>query len=399
MIEPALPSLLVVDDDPGQATLLATVARDHGFTATIAGDRDAMLAALRASEPDLLVLDLELPGADGIQILRELHQRQHRGPLVLVSGHAPRTLRAAETIAREFGLQVLAALHKPFPLGSFLALLDRLTPNQHHFRFPESSSIDAADVRDAITAGRMQPWLQPQFNLADGTLHGFEMLARWRRGDGALVSPTRFIPVAERNGLIGELTFSLLAGLFAELRSAPTASAPWRLSVNLSPESLHDLELPERLSACFAVANVDPRRITFEVTETRLMRNLASSLDVLTRLSLRGFRIAIDDFGTGYSTLSHLARLPCSELKIDRSFVAALFVDGNAEVIVRKTVEMGQELGLQVTAEGVETRQQYLYLEDLGCDVVQGNLAGAAAPVREAIRRHQQRPETHRCHH
>lgn len=381
------PRLLIIEDNPELTALLDCVASSLGFVCTAASDQATLTSALAESHPDLLVLDLQLPDTDGIEVLRDLRARLYSGPIVLVSGHAPRTLRAAETVAREQGLQVRGTLHKPFSMGRFRELLAEIPALQYGFPFPADNRVDESRLRRAIDAGQLAPWLQPQFDLVDGSLHGFEMLARWQHDDGSLTSPVDFIPVAERNGLIDSLTFSLLSELLEHLPSVARRNPDWRLSINISPDSLLELDFPERLSACFKAAGFDPRRITLEITESRLLHNLGASLDVLTRLSLRGFAISIDDFGTGYSTLGQLARLPCSEVKIDRGFVHALFTDSNAEVIVRKTVEMGQELGMLVLAEGVEEINEYRYLQSLGCHLVQGNLTGSAVPAPGAFSR------------
>ncbi|MDZ7827354.1 MAG: EAL domain-containing protein [Gammaproteobacteria bacterium] len=312
------PKLLIIEDNPDLAAQLRCVASSLGFACTDAADQSALTASLAEPHPDLVVLDLQLPDTDGIEVLRDLRARRYSGPIVLVSGHAPRTLRAAEAVAREQGLQVRGTLHKPFSMGRFRELLEEIPALQYGFPFPADNRVDESRLRRAIDAGQLAPWLQPQFDLVDGSLHGFEMLARWQHGDGSLTSPVDFIPVAERGGLIDGLTFSLLNELMGHLPSVACRNRDWRLSVNISPDSLLELDLPERLSACSEAAGFDRRRVTLEITESRLLHNLGASLDVLTRLSLRGFTISIDDFGTGYSTLGQLAR-PALQRGEDRS--------------------------------------------------------------------------------
>jgi EAL domain-containing protein (putative c-di-GMP-specific phosphodiesterase class I) len=144
------------------------------------------------------------------------------------------------------------------------------------------------------------------------------------------------------------------------------------MSVNLSVENLATLSLPERLLKIAKEQGADPRRMTLEVTESRLMGNLATSLEVLGRLSLAGFRLSMDDFGTGYSTLEKLKQLPFDELKVDRAFVSGAATDTVARTILRSSIELGHALGLTVVAEGIESRAELDLLAGLGCDEIQG---------------------------
>jgi EAL domain-containing protein (putative c-di-GMP-specific phosphodiesterase class I) len=155
------------------------------------------------------------------------------------------------------------------------------------------------------------------------------------------------------------------------------------VSVNLSVRSLLDLQLPEGVSALLREFAVDPSRLVLEITESSIMADPIRAADVVDRLSDLGIGLAIDDFGTGYSSLAYLKRLPVSEIKIDKSFVMAMTSEDNDAVIVRSTVDLGQNLGLTVVAEGVETVEMFDELERLGCDIAQGYLLSRPLPPDE----------------
>jgi EAL domain-containing protein (putative c-di-GMP-specific phosphodiesterase class I) len=146
------------------------------------------------------------------------------------------------------------------------------------------------------------------------------------------------------------------------------------LSLNVSAHSLHDLALPDRLLALTHEYGVSPSQIVLEITESGLVRELATALDILTRLRLKQFQLSIDDFGTGYAMMQQLRHVPATELKIDRSFVQDVLTDDRASVVVQKTIELGHDLGMRVVAEGVETSTHLALLRARACDIAQGYL-------------------------
>jgi EAL domain-containing protein (putative c-di-GMP-specific phosphodiesterase class I) len=199
---------------------------------------------------------------------------------------------------------------------------------------------------------------------------GFEALAKWQRADGSHVPADRFVAVAERTGLIGMLTEQVVEQALAWLaRDVPPELS---LAINLSPLSFDDMGVVARLETRCAAFGVAPDRIVLEMTETIAMRDPVATLGVLTRLRVRGFRVSIDDFGIGYSSIAQLARLPFSELKIDRNFVRGITASTENRIIARAMVGLGHSLGLVVAAEGVEDAGSLAYLAGVGCDHAQG---------------------------
>ncbi|ENO88314.1 sensor domain-containing protein [Thauera linaloolentis] len=242
-------------------------------------------------------------------------------------------------------------------------------------------------LREALQDNQLHLHYQPQIDLASGRLYGVEALARWTHPEFGVIPPVRFIPLAEECGLIGDL------GRWV-LREACRQLAAWRaaglsvpaVSVNLSPTSFHNLDLPGMISDTLARNALDSADLTVELTESVLLDTHPSTMKTLTEVHARGVRLSMDDFGTGYSSLSYLRRLPVSELKLDRSFVADLEHDEAARALSGAILGIGKSLHLTVVAEGVETPTQNEMLREQGYPVAQGYLFSQPLPPDEFAR-------------
>jgi len=234
------------------------------------------------------------------------------------------------------------------------------------------------DVRRAIESDAIVPCFQPIVELRTGRLAGFEVLARWAHPDHGLVLPENFIPLAEDNGLIGQLTQQILRKAFL---TASVLPEPLFLAVNISPIQLCDVDLPRLIRETADEAGFSLQRLIVEITENALVSNLKGARRIAVELKAMGCRLALDDFGTGYSSLAHLQALPFSELKVDRSFVHSMTYERGSRKIVAAVVGLGYSLGMITVAEGVETREQADMLLWLGCELGQGWLFGRALPA------------------
>jgi diguanylate cyclase (GGDEF)-like protein len=230
----------------------------------------------------------------------------------------------------------------------------------------------AHDLRHAIVSGELSVAFQPKVSVADGRLTGVECLTRWNHPMLGEVKPDEFIPVAERTGAIGELTAWMLREALSHAARWRAEGRHWTVAVNVSVRNLLDSGLAADLRRLLAEADTDPSSITLEITESHVMSDAVRATRVLEQLATLGVRLSIDDFGTGYSSLAYLQRLPVHEVKIDRSFVAALSVERGADAIVRSVLDLARNLDLSVVAEGVEDVQTFERLRELGCDEAQG---------------------------
>ena len=247
-------------------------------------------------------------------------------------------------------------------------------PDQLH---TNSSDLSLkSELREAIQSDQLSLFYQPQINHRSERVVGLEALVRWNHPQRGFLTPDKFIPLAEDAGLIDALTLWVLKAALTHLKHLHRQGHVLTMAVNLSARNLHDMELPSSILALLAETGVAAKYLTLEITESAVMDNPSDGLAILTELDRMGVTLAIDDFGTGYSSLAYLKRLPVDELKIDKSFVTEMEEDENDAVIVRSTIDLAHNLGLRVTAEGVETSGVWDLLSMLGCDTSQGYLMG-----------------------
>ncbi|WBB62870.1 bifunctional diguanylate cyclase/phosphodiesterase [Streptomyces sp. WMMC500] len=238
------------------------------------------------------------------------------------------------------------------------------------------------DLRRALQAHEVALHYQPKVGF-DGRVVGLEALVRWAHPERGHVSPEEFIAIAETSGLMPVLTEYVLETALAQVADWRAAGLQVPVAVNVSPRDVHTPGFAGAVAARLARHGVPPGALQLEITEHVLLEDPQRAADTLAGLTGHGVKMSLDDFGTGYSSLVHLRRLPVSELKIDRSFVARLAVDPEDLEIVRCTVDLAHSLGLRVVAEGVEDDETWEHLRDLGCDAVQGWLVAAAMPPQE----------------
>lgn len=229
-----------------------------------------------------------------------------------------------------------------------------------------------SDLRQAMERGGMRLAYQPKLSLETGRIGDAEALIRWHDEDGRTVSPDEFIPLAEATGVIREVTVFALRTAIADLSAWALEGMSMRVAVNVSALDLATGDFAEDVERILCDANVPSSRLALEVTESALLRSPAEAIAALNRLRELGVRLSVDDYGTGQSTLSYLKHLPVHELKIDKSFVTNLASSESDAIMVRSTINLAHDLGLQVVAEGIEDVETLNTLRKLGCDYAQG---------------------------
>jgi PAS domain S-box-containing protein len=242
--------------------------------------------------------------------------------------------------------------------------------------------FDPSDFRRALERDEVYPAFQPIVEMRTGQVTGFEALARWSHPRLGNVPPDEFVPVAESAGLIDGLTQTILR---KSLASKAFVDSSFVISVNVSPIQMLDFRLPEMFADVAASYKFPLDRLVIELTESALLDDPRSTIDVAAELKALGCRLALDDFGTGYSSLRKLHALPFDTLKVDRSFVRTMTVERDSRKIVASVIGLGQSLGLVTVAEGVETREQAELLQWMGCDLGQGWLFGRPSPADKLV--------------
>jgi diguanylate cyclase (GGDEF)-like protein len=228
------------------------------------------------------------------------------------------------------------------------------------------------ELRSAIDIGELILHYQPKVEAATGELVGVEALVRWRHPTRGLLYPADFLLLAERSGLILDLTDRVLEEGVHQSMEWKRKGMVVPVAANLSVRSLDDETLPARIMGLLSHCGAKPDSLSLEITESTVMADPEGALRVLTPLSEMGVRISIDDFGTGYSSLAYLTQLPISEIKIDKSFMTNILDSATDAIVVRSTIDLAHDLGLEVVAEGVESAAVCELLAEYGCDVVQG---------------------------
>jgi PAS domain S-box-containing protein len=382
-------SVLVIDDDPvvlmQMASMLATLGVPDVLTAA-SGQEALKIIDQRAEELEVLVCDLNMPEMDGVELIRRFGQTGFKGGLILMSGAGAQVLSTASTLAVLQGLRVLGHVQKPVTPAQMTVLLSGAleAPVQRHpaWSFPE---VSPEAIRQGLAKKEFSIWFQPKVDTVTLKPTGVEALARWRLSDGSFVPPDIFITVAEREGLIAELSQLLVALAFRDGAQLHQAGFPLKIAVNLSGVWLDDLNLPDFVLNTAKQVNLQAKDIILEVTETGVMSDVTTALDVLTRLRLKGFGLSIDDFGIGYSSFEQLGRIPFTEMKLDRAFVCRGIQDSAARAILESSMDMAHKLGLSTVAEGVETQADLDLVRSLDCNNVQGYLIARPMPVEDLI--------------
>jgi len=238
------------------------------------------------------------------------------------------------------------------------------------------------EIRRGIKAGEFVPFFQPLVDLSSRQIIGFEALARWRSPTRGLVEAESFIETAERTGLVGPLTFSVLEQALKEARAWP---AHFKLAANVSPAQFRDPLLAEQILKMLSAIGFPANRLEIEITEGSLLEDRDQVLTIIKSLKNVGVSISLDDFGTGYASLAQVNRLPLDRIKIDKSFITTIVKSEQTAAIVNTIAGLGHNLDLPITAEGVESEQIRNALADFGCTEAQGWLFGRAISA-EAVR-------------
>jgi EAL domain-containing protein (putative c-di-GMP-specific phosphodiesterase class I)/signal transduction histidine kinase/DNA-binding response OmpR family regulator/HPt (histidine-containing phosphotransfer) domain-containing protein len=381
--------VLLVDDDYIMHRVTSVMLNDLGVSRVINAmsgpDALAILKTERRSI-DVIICDLNMPDMDGVEFIRHLARSDYSGSLILTSGEDLRILKTVEKLAIEHDLQVLGVLEKPATPAKLSELLDSLDQIQQEGTLMSFDAITVPELENAIENGELETYFQPKIDIVSGRVVGVEALARWNHPVKGLIKPDSFISLAEDHGLIGALTDAVCFKAMGYAARLKAADHDLNIAINLSIDSLKDLDWPEKITAVLEQFGLEADKIFFEITESRLMENASVALDILSRLTLKRFNLSIDDFGTGYSSMEQLQRIPFSEFKIDRAFVHGVSRDASALAILESSVLLAKKLGMKIVAEGVEDQQDWDVVASLGCDQVQGYFVSRPLPFPQLLK-------------
>jgi EAL domain-containing protein (putative c-di-GMP-specific phosphodiesterase class I)/ActR/RegA family two-component response regulator len=368
---------LVAEDDEFQRRWLAVMLTKLGacHITEVENGREALhVLQDPARRIDISFVDLNMPGMDGIELVRHLANADHQGAIVLTSALGSALLFSVETMSKAYGINLLGTFEKP----ATPEVLEKLILNYQPAPRPDPRerqplplfSID--DIHAGIEAGQFEPFFQPKVELATGKVKSVEAFARWRHPVHGVLAPKAFIPVLENSGSMETLTWRVIERSVAACRSWHDRGLMLSVSINLSATALAEAGLAERILSHINEHGIEPAYLTIEITELMAMTDSPVCLENLARLRMKGFGLSVDDYGTARSNMQQLLRIPFLDLKIDRSFVAGASQNEQMRIALSSCLDLARKLHRNSVAVGVETREDWDLLRDLGCTYAQG---------------------------
>lgn len=380
-------TILLVDDDPAVRRFLQRAVKQLGYDVCTATDTESFQKAFKDCHPDIILLDLIIPGSDSMEMLKFLADFHCNVPVLLMSGLDGRTIRVAGEVGTARGLRMFGGLEKPLRFHVLEEVLARASHAQH--RIAEKHLVNA------IEQDELRVYYQPQVHPSGGELTGAEALLRWQHPERGMLSPDAFLPLARTPEVMRKLTRWVCDEALAQLGEWGGRGIDMTMSINLFTNDIMDESFPDWMEERVLEHHVDPSKVVLEVTERDAATDMDTVREVVTRLRLKGFQLSIDDFGTGYSSFAMLQQMPFGELKIDKCFVMEALTDSSSRAIVQALIGLGQSLGLRVVAEGVEDEPTLEFMRQLGISVIQGFHTGRPMPAKSFMHGyHSQRTST-----
>ncbi len=321
---------------------------------------------------DIAIIDIAVAGMDGLELLRSLAVMNCRARVIIVGQLANNLLFSIETMAQAYGIDLLGTLGKPVNAQALGQLVRNYAPPVAPLDRPVPPVFSFAEVGYALQAGQFEPYFQPKIALETGHVKGLEVFARWIHPVHGELGPSSFIDALEENGRIDFLDWCMIEKSVECCRSLHDHGLPIEVSINVAPETLAHPAFIQQIAACMERHQVAPMYLTFEMPESSVLTHDPSFLERLVRLRMTGYGLAIDDYGTGRSNLQLLARVPFTELKIDRTFVDGASRRRALGTVLSSCLGLARSLDRESCAVGVETRQDWDFLQGLGCTYAQG---------------------------
>ncbi|MBM3536844.1 MAG: EAL domain-containing protein [Alphaproteobacteria bacterium] len=365
--------ILIVDDSRFILKVVEDALRQLGLVTVRSADGgQKAIELVKERTPDVVMVDLNMPQMDGVETIAAIARSGCRPSIVLMTAADQAIVNSVSDIVREYDLPMIGHLPKRFRPPDIEALLRRHMERHASAAGPSAAPLEADEVRALLAQGKLTLLYQPKVRMSDRQAIGVECLARIEHPSRGMLPPPLFLPPVLAAGMTGEFDKCVVKTGLAWLKALGDLGVDISLNLNVFVETLHEGWLHDMLvQACQSLA-IKPERVVLEVAETRLITEMRATLETLSRIRLKGFGVSIDDFGVGASNLQQLRRLPCTEIKIDRSFVSAACSEEQARTILESSAKLGRSLGLHVLAEGVETQEEWNLVKEFGCDSVQG---------------------------
>lgn len=368
---------LVLEDHAFQrAVVVGTLHRIGHRKVLEAADGHEALGLLRMHGPvDIALCDMRMMGMDGLMFLRKAGEAGLVRAVVIISELAPDLRRAVERILVLQDFRLLGSIEKPLEPQVLEKILRQYQAGPE--QLVGGSSLQTLqpseqDIRRGFQRQEFRAYFQPKMSLESGECLGAEVLGRWVRSDGGVLSPREFMPVIERCGLLDALFAELLEQGLGMQGMIQGCGGSFRLSFNLDGSQLVDQRLFDHLRLALQRHSLPATGLTMGLTENALMQASAASLENMVRLRMMGCGLAIDDFGVGYSSLERLCQMPFNEIKLDASFIRNMMQQPRYRAVIRSTLKLARELEMSVIAEGIDSEALLNCVKHIGCDIGQG---------------------------
>lgn len=370
-------NFLVAEDDPVQSWALATQLKKLGAQriTEVANGLEA-LAVFQDPEReqiDIGLIDLNMPQMDGMELIRHLAKADFHASIILCTAHDRSLLFSVETMSKAYGIDLLGTIEKPATPERLQALLREYAMSERAKSKKASlPGFTLEEIEEGLRENQFEPFFQPKVELKTGYIKGAEAFARWRHPVHGVVPPSAFIGTLEESGLIDALNWVMVEKSVAACRSWHDQDFPIAVSLNMSLGSLIQPNFTDRLSECLQRHGLEPEYVILEIAESTVVADDPQFWESLARLRMKGFGLSVDDYGTGNSNIQMLARIPFSELKIERSFVAGAAQNQALGIVLNSCLSLSRSLSRHSVAVGVETKQDWDFLQSMGCTYAQG---------------------------
>ena len=372
---------LVLDDSLAITALLGTILRDECQLKEVYTSNSvehALQLLDEGIELDLIFLDLNMPGVDGIEFLRLLKERSQQASIILISGTSPKVIKTVESLVKLHKLQFVGSIPKPITVTAVVEVMQRYQELQQRDSKARAflNKVKVYELLRAIEQQQFQVYFQPIIDVQTRKLYSAEALLRLHHPTRGVIYPGQFIEELENTDLIRPVTLYVIDETLKQWRQWHEKGLHTHVSFNISAGMLGTLEIPEYLLGKLEEFQVPASKVILEVTETGLAEDFTAVLEVLSRLSINGLKLSIDDFGAGFSTIERLQHLPFNSVKIDKQFMLELHHDESKRAAMESSISMARRLGMQVVVEGVESLAMWEVACHIGVDFMQGFFIG-----------------------
>ncbi len=368
------PKILISEDHTLAQQALVTLLKSLGHTDIFIaeGYEDALQLVKQENKFDILICTITCPDAQELNLLRDIRKFGKINSIILINETTPDIQMATRQFAQLCGHTILAELRKPFSKSELQASLSNFSANQplvHNAKVFETLQPKA--IARATLKNQFIPYFQPKINIQTMEVVGAEILMRWNHPNLGILGPDKFIDIAKRFGHLEMMTTSILDQAMAFI-AKQNLSENFKLAVNIDAAQLSKPDFDKKISNLLNSHDVKAENIILEITETGILRSPLECITNLIKVRLLGCGVSIDDFGTGLSSLQRVCELPCTEIKLDMSFVKNIEHSSRNRSAVASMIKLSEEIDVQLVAEGIESVEQLRILENMNCTIGQG---------------------------